>query len=174
MQDIDGILADASLFSSSDGPQGKGGLAKGTPKGMLKGGGKGSWGKGTTPNQGEDPPAPKSDAEQLADAINKVRKMRDYCNNQVSSVQDQVKESKKSKFWSKHAQKDALDLMEKLNGQVDALKKELSKSGTTVDGMKDAVLEAAQVCKERKESRKEWKQIANKSSSVASKSSKKK
>ena len=97
LQDIDGILADASLFSSSDG---KGGLAKGTSKGMLKGGGKGSWNKGTTPNQGEDPPAPKSDAEQLANAINKVRKMRDYCNNQVSSVQDQVKESKRSKFWS--------------------------------------------------------------------------
>ena len=64
--------------------------------------------------------------------------------------------------------------MEKLNGQVDALKKVLSKSGTTVDGMKSAVLEAAQVCKECKEARKEWKQIANKSSSVASKSSKKK
>ena len=174
LQDIEGILADASLFSSSDGPQGKGGLAKGTPKGMMKGGGKGIWGKGALPNQGEDPTAPKSDAEQLADAINKVRKMRDYCNTQVSSMHDQVNESKKSKFWSKHAQKDALDLIEKLNDQINALKKVLSKSGTTVDGMKEAVIEAAQVCKECKEARKEWKQIANKSCSVASKGSKKK
>ena len=168
LQDIDGILADNSLFSASD--KGKGGLAKGTPKGMLKGGGKG---KGTPP-PGQDPPAPKDDATQLAEAINKVRKMRDYCSNVVSMMQDQVQEAKKGKFWSKHAQKDAVDLIEKLTDQVAALKKVLSKSGTTVDGMKEAVLDAAQVCKECKETCKEWKQIANKSSSVASKSSKKK
>jgi hypothetical protein len=161
------------LFSASDGLQGKGGLAKGSPKGMLKGGGKGSWGKGNQ-NPGGDPPAPKNDATQLADAITKVRKMRDYCSNLVSSMQDQVQEAKKGKFWSKHAQKDAVDVMEKLNGQINALKKVLSKSGSTVDCMKATILEAAQVCKECKDSCKEWRQIANKSSSVASKGSKKK
>ena len=173
LQEIDEVLADNNLFSASAGEKGKGGLAKGTSKGMLKGGGKGSWGKGT-PHQGQDPPAPKDDATQLAEAINKVRKMRDYCSNVVSMLQDQVQEVKKSKFWSKHAQKDAVDLIEKLTDQVAALKKVLSNSGTTVDGMKEAVLEAALVCKECKESCKGWKQIANKSSSVESNGSKKK
>ena len=64
-KDVDGILADTLLFSSTYVEKGKGSLAKGGLKGLGKGK---SWGKGGGgKGYGEDPPepGPKSDAERL-------------------------------------------------------------------------------------------------------------
>lgn len=163
-------MADTSLFASSEG---KGGLAKGCPKGLAKGMMKGfGKGKGGTPK--DDPPLLQDDATQLAVAINKVRKMRDMCGIMVSALQDSVQEAKKGKFWSKAAQKDVDKTMGKLEDQIQSLKKVLSKGGSTVDDMKECVLNAALVCKEVKDEIKGYKALAHKTSSVTSKTSKKK
>ena len=82
--------------------------------------------------------------------------------------------AKKSKSWSKSAQKDADALMAKLENEIAALKKALQKNNITVDDFKSMVIAAAEVVKECQGAVREYKQVANKTGSVASRSTKKK
>ena len=98
--------------------------------------------------------------------------MRDFATTMLSSTQDCVHMAKKSKYWSKSAQKDAEALMTKLDDEVAALKKALIKN-CTVDDLKSLVLQTAGVVKECQTACKEYKVVMNKTGSVASKNSKK-
>ena len=169
-KDLEGILAESSLFSSSLTEKGKGGLGKG---GLGKGMGKGLV-KGKVPPPAPPPAAPKTEEEQLAEACVKVRKMRDVAGTVLAGMQDCVQEAKKAKYWSKNAQKDADILMGKLESEIAALKKVLLKKNQTVDEMKMAVLQVAVVIKECQAACREYKQVAHKSSSVSSRISRKK
>jgi len=170
-QEMDGILADSNMFTHTMVEKGKGHLGKGS---HAKGFGKGA-GKGNPKVPKEDgPAAPKSEAEQLAEAYSKAKKMRDLSTIMMSKMQDCLQVAKKSKYWSKSAQKDADALIGKLETSTSALKKVLMKGSCTVDELKAMVLDTAEVVKECQMSCKEYKQVANKTGSLVSKGSKKK
>ena len=100
--------------------------------------------------------------------------MRDLSTMMMSRMQDCLQVAKKSKYWSKSAQKDADALIGKLETSTSALKKVLMKGSCTVDELKAMVLDTAEVVKECQMSCKEYKQVANKTGSLVSKGSKKK
>ena len=66
-------------------------------------------GKGTRPKN--DDPKPRSEGEQLEDAITKCKKMRDLCSKTAQELQLLIKEVKVTKLWSKAAQKDSDNLL---------------------------------------------------------------
>ena len=158
---MDGLLTDQSLYSMEMGK----GLGKGVGgKGllMLKGKGKGH----------HQPEQPKSEESLLDDALQKARKMRDMCNNTLSNLEESVQAVKKSKFWSKAAQEDAQQLMADLQNEVGTLKKALLKKTVSLEEVKE-IVQAALKFKECQHSVKEFRQLANKTGSVAASSSSK-
>ena len=158
------------MFTASMVDKGKGSLAKGNIKGLGKGIGRGGLGKG----KGGEPPEPKSEAQQLAEAYTKAKKMRDFSTTLLSSMSDCIQVARKSKYWSKNAQKDADDLMAKLENEIAALKKVLLKDKSSVDELKCMVLHAAEVVKECQTACREYRQVANKAGSSVSSGSRKK
>ena len=107
------------------------------------------------------------------EAQNKCRKMRDFCASVLAGMEDAALAVKKSKYWSKTAQKDAVSLMDKLTEHIQTLKKVLQKPNATVDCFKAAVLSAALLVKECQAQIREFRQLANKTGSTSSKNSKK-
>ena len=103
-QDMQGIITDGSVLGTELAP-----LGKGAGKGDLGKGGKGN-GKGK-PEGVPQPRAPKSEEELLEDAFCKVRRMRDCCGKVMSDMEKCLNSLKKSKFWSKAAQKDAMQYL---------------------------------------------------------------
>ena len=144
-------------------------LEKGSGKGQSLTKGKGK-GKGGEPPA---PPVPKSEEDMLEEAYSKTRKMRDLCTSTVANMEESVLMVKKSKFWSKAAQKDAQSYIEGLSNEIVNLKKMLLKKNVSYDELKEASMQAAAVVKECQAYVKEWQQLANKASSKASSSSRK-
>lgn len=168
-QDLDGLMSDVNLMSST--PLGKGSLGKGSGKGgLVKGVGKGKGKKGPQLAL-EDAPPEKTLDEQIAMAEGKCRKMRDLCLITLNNIDEALLAVKKSKYWSKSAQKDAEALKGSLEDEIKALKKVLNKKDPDLDELKESMIKAATVVKECNVAMKEYKQIANKTSSVASKRS---
>lgn len=156
-KDMENMVADSQLWSTKFNEKGSG---KGST--LTKGKGKG---KG-----GEPPelPKPKSEEELLEEACSKTRKLRDLCTSTVANMEETILSVKKSKFWSKAAQKDAQVYTEGLQAEAGNLKKMLLKKNVTIEDLKDASLKAATMVKECQGHVREWKQLANKASSKAS------
>ena len=111
---------------------------------------------------------PRTEAEQLEDAVSKCKKMRDVCNKTVSELQLLIKDCKGTKFWSKAAQKDADTFLSQLKDAEQELQKTLLKKGTTFERFKDVCLTAANTVKSVKEQMKEYKGLLHKTCSKAS------
>ena len=96
------------------------------------------------------------------------------CNNTMSSLEEAVFLMKKSKFWSKAAQKDTGVSMSELQEELGALKKVLCKKSVSLEEVREVVVKAATKVKEIQLQVRELKQLANKTNSTAaSKNSKK-
>ena len=171
LKDMEGLISDSSLLASTYVAKGKGGGKSSLGKGSL---GKGSLGKGSLgKGRGNDePPAPKSPEELLEEAQNKCRKMRDVCGKCLANMEETVQAAKKSKYWTKVAQKDADGLMAKMAEEIQALNKVIGKNNIGPDELKEWVLKAASVVKECQSAVKEYKQLANKTASVLNKGTK--
>jgi hypothetical protein len=161
-KDLDGLLADSALFSSTL-------TAKGTGKGNLAKGKKGLKGK-TLEKDGKNPPVPaqKSEEELLADALTKARKMRDMTASCISNFEEALADVKKSKFWSKAARKDADSLLEELQSLEKDLKSVLIKRSVGLEALKKKIMEAALKVKEASCQIKEFRHLAGKTGSVKS------
>lgn len=137
-----------------------------------KGGGKGNLGKGKDKGKGGKPEllaiTDKSEEEQLEESLHKCRKMRDMCATTLYSLEESVSMAKKSKFWSKAAQNDARELMDEMNEHMLILKKALTKKAPSVVYLKEIAMNAALKVKACQAQTKEYKQLANKTSSKAS------
>jgi hypothetical protein len=162
--DLAGMLSDSTIFSSSSLGKGKGGgkaldLGKGKGKGLGKG-------KGKEPPEPEDHPM--TEGELLEAAQRKCRKMRDLCAKTASDLELRVKDAKKTKFWSKAAQRDADELQVSLQKQCGELKMVLLKKSDQYETMKQVCVEAAGKVKEALVQMKEFKQLVHKTSSKAS------
>ena len=167
---MEGRLADQALLSSSSNAKGAGktGLGKGKhgAGGLGKGGlGKGGLGKGQKP---EVVPPPKSQEALTDEAMNKCRKMRDMAGATTSSFEEALALVKRCKFWSKAAERDALALLETLKECALELKGFLMRKHPDMESMKVSVLAAAFKVKECQAEIREFKQLANKTSSKAS------
>jgi hypothetical protein len=138
-------------------------------KGKGKDGGKGFEipGKGKRPKPKED--RPKTEEEQLEDAVTKCKKMRDVCNKTVSDLQLLIKSAKGTKFWSKAAQNDADNLVEELKTAGTELQQVLLKKSNNFDRLKEACLDAATQVKKTSLQMKEYKSLLHKTQSKASK-----
>ena len=165
------MLGSTDLFFSSD----TSGLtlAKGAGKGSSKSWGKGgSSGKGTAPTRGKalkDPLCPRTEEEQLEDAFNKCKKMRDVTNRMLSDFQGLVTEVKASKFWSKVAQKEACIVMEKLTAASVEIQRVLLKKSEDNEKLKETCLKTAAIVKEAAGHMKDYKGLLHKTNSIASK-----
>ena len=167
MQDTEGLLTDAAVMACTDVAKGKGKSDLGKGK-VHKGKGKGL-GKGPQdPNPPE--PVPKTEEEQLDDALSKARKMRDMTMATWANFELSLEAVKKSKFWSKAAQKDALVLKDQLEAHGQELKNVLLKHAGNLEKIKGAVVSAAGTVKEAQGQMKEYKQLTNKALSKASSS----
>ena len=89
---------------------------KGLP--ALKGKGKGKPGLLALLDKDKKPtkdPVDKTPEQLLEDALSKARKMRDLATNTITSMEEQVSLTRKSKFWSKTAQKEAEDQIQTID-----------------------------------------------------------
>ena len=161
--DIMGTLGDASIWAGDDLGKGKGGgksAAIHDAKGKSKGKGK------------NVPPAteavPKSEEALLEDAQSKCRKMRDLCAKTAADLEISISQVRKTKFWSKHAQKDADTLTKDLREQCGLLKTDLLKKSDNFDKLKEVCLGAAEKVKFAIGQMKEFKSLVNKTTSKAS------
>jgi hypothetical protein len=167
-KDLDGLLADSALFSSTLTVKGagKGGLSKGfSGKGLAKG------------VKGKDAAAAAAAAAALADqseeeklglALSKARKMRDITASCISNFEEALAGVKKSKFWSKAARKDADNLLDELQTLAKGLKFILMKKGVGLEAVRNKILEAASKVKEASCQIKEFRHLAGQTGSVKS------
>ena len=88
-------------------------------------------------------------------------------------MEESIESVKKSKFWSKAAQKDAQQLADEMQHEIGALKKVLLKKTVSLEEVKEVVVQAAFKFKECHLSVREFRQLANKTGSVAASSSSK-
>ena len=167
---MEGLLNDTSMFTNFRGKGIGKGLAKGAP--AIKGNGKGkAGGKGflailDLPPQKE--PAEKTPEKLLEEALTKAKKMKDLAANTASSMEEQIKLTKKSKFWSRVAQKEAEENLEKVNEAHAVLKKFLQRQNITdIDLVKGRIMECGLVVKVAVSQIREYKQLLLKASSVA-------
>ena len=123
-------------------------------------------GKGKRPKN--DDPKPRSEGEQLEDAITKF-KMRDLCSKTAQELQLLIKEVKVTKFWSKAAQKDADNLLIGLKDEVSDLQTALLKKSKDFEKLKEVCLKSAAKVKDVQTQMKEYKGLLHKTSSKASK-----
>ena len=120
----------------------------------------------------DEPLQEKTLEEQITMAESKCRKMRDICLITLNNIDESLAAVKKSKYWSKSAQKDAEDLRGRLEDQIKTLKKVLtSKKDSDLEELKATIIQAAGVVKECQLAIKEHKQVANKTMSVSSRKS---
>ena len=160
--DIMGMLGDASIWAGDDLGKGKGG---GKSLAILE--------KGKSKGKGKNvPPAteavPKSEEALLEDAQSKCRKMRDLCAKTAADLEISISQVRKTKFWSKHAQKDADTLTKDLHEQCGLLKTVLLKKSDNFDKLKEVCLGAAEKVKFAIGQMKEFKSLVNKTTSKAS------
>ena len=160
--DIMGMLGDASIWAGDDLGKGKGG---GKSLAILE--------KGKSKGKGKNvPPAteavPKSEEALLEDAQSKCRKMRDLCAKTAADLEISISQVRKTKFWSKHAQKDADTLTKDLREQCGLLKTVLLKKSDNFDKLKEVCLGAAEKVKFATGQMKEFKSLVNKTTSKAS------
>lgn len=167
MQDTEGLLSDSNLMATTELCKGKGKADLGKGKANTKGKGHGSR-KGDYPNPPE--PTPKTEEELLEDALVKCRKMRDMTMATWANFELALQPLKKSKFWSKAAQKDAEVLKDQLEFHGKELKNCLLRHAGNFDKIKGAVVEAAGTVKEAQAQMKEFKQLASKALSKATSS----
>ena len=161
-QDMQGMITDGSVLATELAP-----LGKGAGKGDLGKGGKGK-GKAKPPGAPQ-PTEPKSEEELLEEAFCKVRRMRDCCSKVMSDMEETLNSLKKSKFWSKAAQKDAMQYIIDMDECMKDLKKALLKKSVTLEDLKKLLCTVATKVKECQMQLKEYKQLANKTLSKASK-----
>jgi hypothetical protein len=152
---------------------------KGKGKGLpaLKGNGKGKPGLLALLDKGRPPkdPVEKSPEQMLDDALTKAKKMRDLASNAVTSMEEQINLTKKSKFWSKAAQKEADEQIQKLSEAALTMKKFLQKQNITdPDLVKGRIMECGIAVKVAQSQIREYKQLLMKASSVAGSSKSKK
>ena len=146
---------------------------KGKGKGLpaLKGTGKGKPGLLALLDKGGPPkkdPVDKTPEQLLDDALSKAKKMRDLAANTVTSMEEQVMLTKKSKFWSKIAQKEADDHVQKIKDAASSMKKFLQKQNITdVDLVKGRIMECGLAVKLAQNQIREYKHLLMKASSVA-------
>ena len=166
-QDIEGMLADTSLFNNYKG-------SKGFGKSYLSGiGSAAAKGKGRPPllaikDVPKPPPPEKSHEKLVEEALAKARKMRDLAYATATNYEDANTEVKKSKFWSKAAQKDADVKLTELKTAAETLKKFLSTKKTDdINLIKGRIMECGIVVKACIGSIKEFKHLSAKTGSVA-------
>ena len=145
-------------------------LGKGKGKGSLKG--LEVFGKGKRPRAVANENEPRTETEQLEDAVSKSKKMRDVCNKTVNELQLLIKDCKGTKFWSKAAQKDADNLLDGLKQAGQELQTVLLKKSANFELLKDVCLKAASTVKSVTTQMKEYKGLLHKTSSKASRTSK--
>ena len=162
---MEGLLNEASMFTNFRGK----GLGKGTP--AVKGTGKGKGGKGLLAildNPPQLPPAEDTPEKLLEKALSKAKKMRDIAMNTITSMEEQINLTKKSKFWSREAQKEAEENVDKLKEAHATIKKFLQRQNITdIDLVKGRIMECGLVLKVAMSQIREYKQILSKASSVA-------
>jgi len=100
--------------------------------------------------------------------VNKGKKMRDLCFSTVNNYQDVLQVVKKSKFWSRAAQKDAEEKLEELKHTAEDLKKFLVKGPKDIESIKRKLLPAGLLVRTCQNNIKEYKQLAARAGSVAS------
>ena len=113
---------------------------------------------------------PRTEAEQLEDAVAKCKKMRDVCNNTVSELQLVLKDVKGTKFWSKAAQRDAEYLLQDIMDASTQIQKVLLKKSSNFEALQEVCLMAATKVKSTAQEMKEYKALLHKTCSRASKS----
>ena len=158
--DIMSMLGDTSLLAASDLSKGKGKSMSDLAKGKGKGKGKG--------RQLALEDTPRTEEQLLEDAQLKCRKMRDLCSKTLADLELSIQAVKKSKFWSKVAQKDADELKSELEIQCGELKMVLLKKSDDYDKLKSVCLEAAGYVKSAIVQMKEFKGLVHKTASKAS------
>lgn len=94
--------------------------------------------------------------------------MRDLTTSTTANFELALQGVKKTKFWSKAAQKDAEALLHELEQFAKQLKDVLMKHSNNLEMMKEVVIHAAQKVKEACIQIKEFKLLINKTSSKAS------
>ena len=156
------MLADNSLFSNHKG-KGKS-LGKGIGKTISVGSGKGR-GKGQLALE-DLPPLEKTAEKLLDEALNKARRMRDLCFNTASNYEEAMLDVKKSKFWSKAAQKDADFALAELKALGESLKKFLMKKVFEIAVVKTRLVGAGKHVKDCLLQIREFRQMAAKAGSV--------
>jgi hypothetical protein len=160
--DITSMLSDASIWGGSSLGKGKGG-GKSLTIYDHKGKGRGKGGSAQLALGDED----KSEEVSLEEAQGKCRKMRDLCAKTASDLEICISQVRKTKFWSKAAQKDADQLQNDLHDLSGLLKVTLLKKSDDVDKLKEVCLEAAEKVKCALAQMKEYKGLVNKTSSKA-------
>ena len=158
--DIIGMLGDANIWAGDDLGKGKGG-GKSVAITDVKGKGKGK-GNGKNVNPTTEP---KSEEAMLEDAQSKCRKMRDLCSKTCADLEISISQVRKTKFWSKHAQKDADLVQKELQEHCGHLKHALLKKGDNYEKLREVCLEAAERVKYAVSQMKEFKSLVNKTSS---------
>ena len=143
---------------------------------LAKGKGKGCGKSFDVPGKGKrakiDDLKPRTEDEQLDNAVSKCKKMRDLCNKTVQDLQLLIKQAKGTKFWSRAAQKDADTLLDALKSEVDDLQSSLLKKSKDFEKLKEVCLKAAGKVKEVLSQMKEYRGLLHKTSSKASNSNK--
>ena len=84
-------------------------------------------------------------------------------------MEETLNDLKKSKFWSKAAHKEAMQYMNDLEECMKELKRALLKKGVALEDLKKLLCDVATKVKECQLQLKEYKQLANKTASKASK-----
>ena len=151
------MLGDSALFSHKSGAKG---LAKGLGKGKLKG----------MPGQQlalEDDKPPKTEEQLNLDALSKAKKMRDLAFATCANIETALTAAKGSKFWTKHAHRDAAGVLEEVQEVADGLKKFINKPILDEDLIKGKIMECGLVVKKGQNLVKEINGLCNKASSVA-------
>ena len=144
------------------------GKGKGKGKGKLndtpgKGKGRGKHGKGE-PKAIEDLPP----EEQMHEALNKLRKLRDMLGNCATNFEEALAKVKKLGYLTKAGLKGKEDILKALEKALQSVKQHLAKGEKSkLKALKDVLLEGAEVLKEAKEESKELVQIIMKTQSKA-------
>ena len=153
------MLGDSSLFSGAK-AKGKGvALAKGLGKGKLKG--------MTGQLALEDDKPAKSDSQLITEALTKAKKMRDLAAGVAANIEAALVTAKGSKFWTKHAHRDAAEILAEVQEVHDGLRKFIMKPTLDEDLIKGKIMECGLVAKKGQNLVKEIEGLCNKASSVA-------
>ena len=160
---------------------GKGGKGSSLAKGKGKGKSKGSRNQlaiedgSVDPEEESEDDKEKTPEDEWKDVLKKARKARDSLGSEIANLEEGLAKANKTGRLSKVSKKGAENLMTEAGKVTSAMKDLLlrKEKSMSLAKAKDALVKAANTCKQLKEEKKEMLQMANKASSVASTSKKK-